>query len=449
MPTNKYTDVLGLAIAQETFKVRNPGQVSLEEYKTLKVGTKIRSHYRSATMEGTIVSIVKKGSSSASTIYEIRPSRASKHPGEPETVHRHGDKITVIKEFTKKTKPSSESFIDSIGLTIAIESRKDHPSLPVSVSNQSVTFSTESVSTEGFFTNSIIKMKDHFSKEKYKNYEAHFVRNVEQLKTVRSRLEKLKTIKPGDLPDVKVTENASKFLTGMYGVPKDAVTITKTMTRQLELTKIINSSFIEALKKSIATTVDGLKLYLSNKEKGAALIYKGMELSVTPELKKYLTVKNYKGEFPLASEPFVRQFRLTTNIWKGVNQEKINAIGFYHPAFKDFDTISKIKPLSLEESKKLLDLAGAVNKATETISLRSTFKSLDDVFYSKVREAQTELKKYENDDGSYDRSIDGVYAFIDSFYKEMKDFLFVFSNMNYISCSALMNIINTNLNRYK
>src|SRR5690606_27938713 len=151
------------------------------------------------------------------------------------------------------------------------------------------------ISVEGFLTNSIIKLKDRFSKDKYKSYQAHFHRNVKQLVDVRNRLNGLSTIKDGDLPDVKIAVNSSKFLTSMFGVPKDAATITKTMTRQLELTKIINSSFIENLKKSIATTVDGLKLYLSDKEKGTALIYKGMELSVSPELKKYLTVKNFNG----------------------------------------------------------------------------------------------------------------------------------------------------------
>jgi len=107
-------------ISMEAYRDR---VASLEAYKHLPVGTKIRSHYRSATMEGTIVSIIKLGISAASTIYEVRPARNSKHVGESATVHRHGDKVTVIDHFSK-IKPSSESYIKAIGSTIALEAFK-------------------------------------------------------------------------------------------------------------------------------------------------------------------------------------------------------------------------------------------------------------------------------------------------------------------------------------
>lgn len=85
--------------------------ISLEEYRPHPSGTKIRSHYRSAIMEGTIKKCLKRGTSPATTLYEIQPNRASHHAGEPATVHRWGDKITVIQEFSKH-KASTEEFLD-------------------------------------------------------------------------------------------------------------------------------------------------------------------------------------------------------------------------------------------------------------------------------------------------------------------------------------------------
>lgn len=96
---SKYKNIAQIA----SVMVNEVSTESLENYEILKIGTKISSRYRAATMEGTIVSILKEGRTAASTIYEIVPTKESMHKGEPATVHRHGNKITVIDEFNKVT----------------------------------------------------------------------------------------------------------------------------------------------------------------------------------------------------------------------------------------------------------------------------------------------------------------------------------------------------------
>ena len=62
-------------------------------FKPLPVGTPVGFKYRSAKPTGTIAGVAKKGSTAKSTVYTIKPSAKDRHPGEPATVHRHGDKV--------------------------------------------------------------------------------------------------------------------------------------------------------------------------------------------------------------------------------------------------------------------------------------------------------------------------------------------------------------------
>lgn len=96
VPHKNIVDSIALAISTEAMAP------SKSSYKTLPSGTLIRSHFHVAVMEGTIKEVLKKGNSAASTIYKIKPSAASHKEGEPEFVHRHGDKITVISKLSTK-----------------------------------------------------------------------------------------------------------------------------------------------------------------------------------------------------------------------------------------------------------------------------------------------------------------------------------------------------------
>jgi len=62
-------------------------------FKPLPTGTLVDFRYRSAHPTGTIAGVAKRGSTAKSTMYDVRPSAKDRHPGEPATVHRHGDKV--------------------------------------------------------------------------------------------------------------------------------------------------------------------------------------------------------------------------------------------------------------------------------------------------------------------------------------------------------------------
>lgn len=59
-------------------------------------GEKVHGHYRSATWDGTVTGVVKKGNSEKTTEYKIKPlyrhvSQAGNK--EPALIHRYGDKL--------------------------------------------------------------------------------------------------------------------------------------------------------------------------------------------------------------------------------------------------------------------------------------------------------------------------------------------------------------------
>ncbi|OWT55269.1 hypothetical protein [Candidimonas nitroreducens] len=62
--------------------------------KTLPVGTPVGFKYRGAkSPHGTVAGVVHQGTTSATTMYSVRPAKDSRHPGEPALIHRRGDKL--------------------------------------------------------------------------------------------------------------------------------------------------------------------------------------------------------------------------------------------------------------------------------------------------------------------------------------------------------------------
>lgn len=62
--------------------------------KTIPVGTAVGFKYRGAkNPHGTVAGVAHKGTTSASTMYSVRPAADSRHPGEPALIHRRGDKL--------------------------------------------------------------------------------------------------------------------------------------------------------------------------------------------------------------------------------------------------------------------------------------------------------------------------------------------------------------------
>ena len=57
-------------------------------FKTIRAGTKVTWHYRSAIGHGTVTGVSKMGSNADNTMYSVRET--DHHPGEPAIVHHSG-----------------------------------------------------------------------------------------------------------------------------------------------------------------------------------------------------------------------------------------------------------------------------------------------------------------------------------------------------------------------
>lgn len=61
-------------------------------FKTIPIGTKVTWHYRSAIGHGNVVGIFKLGTTSNTTMYNVR--QTDHHPGEPSILHHSGKALT-------------------------------------------------------------------------------------------------------------------------------------------------------------------------------------------------------------------------------------------------------------------------------------------------------------------------------------------------------------------
>jgi hypothetical protein len=61
-------------------------------FKTIRAGTAVSWHYRSAIGHGTVTGVHKLGTTSDNTMYSI--DEHDHHPGEPAVVHHSGKALT-------------------------------------------------------------------------------------------------------------------------------------------------------------------------------------------------------------------------------------------------------------------------------------------------------------------------------------------------------------------